>query len=123
MHTYKCDPMNCSLPGPSDHEDFPGKNTGVGCHFLLQGIFPTQGSNPGLPHCRQILYQLSHKGRPLAEPQGKSKYICICIYIYIYIFFYRHIFFFLLEKENEAVTVTHQPYSETVFWFKMIIPI
>ena len=35
--------------------DSPGKNTGVGCHFLLQGIFPTQGSNPGLPHCRQML--------------------------------------------------------------------
>ena len=42
----------------------PGQNTGVGNHFLLQGIFPTQGSNPGLPHCRQILYQLSHKGNP-----------------------------------------------------------
>ena len=39
--------------------DFPGKNTGVGCHFLLQGIFPTQGSNPGLPYCRQTLYHLS----------------------------------------------------------------
>ena len=42
----------------------PGQNTGVGCHSLLQGIFPTQESNPGLPHCRQILYQLSHQGRP-----------------------------------------------------------
>ena len=40
-----------------------GKNPGVG-YFLLQGIFPTQGSNPGLPYCRQILYQLSHKGSP-----------------------------------------------------------
>ena len=39
-------------------------NTGVGCHFLLQGIFPTQGSSPGLPHCRQTLYHLSHRGRP-----------------------------------------------------------
>ena len=39
--------------------DFRGKNTGVGCHFLLQGIFLTQGSNPGLLHCRQILYHLS----------------------------------------------------------------
>ena len=36
-------------------KDSPGKNTGVGCHFLLQGIFPTQGSNPGLPHCGQTL--------------------------------------------------------------------
>ena len=41
----------------------PGQNTGVGSHSLLQGIFPTQGSNPGLLHCRQILYQLSHKGK------------------------------------------------------------
>ena len=42
----------------------PGNNTGVGYHALLQGIFPTQGSNPGLPHCRQILYWLSHQGSP-----------------------------------------------------------
>ena len=40
----------------------PGKNTGMGSLSILQGIFPTQGSNPGLPHCRWILYQLSHKG-------------------------------------------------------------
>ena len=38
------------------------KNTGVGCHFLLQGIFLTQGLNPGLLHCRQILFHLSHQG-------------------------------------------------------------
>ena len=44
--------------------DFQGKSTGVGCHFLLQGIFPTQGSNPGLSHCRQMLYHLSHQGSP-----------------------------------------------------------
>ena len=42
----------------------PGQNTGVGSLSLLQGIFPTQGSNPGLPHCRQILHQLSHQGSP-----------------------------------------------------------
>ena len=39
----------------------PDKNTGVGSHFLLQGIFPTKGSNPGLLHCKQILYCLSHQ--------------------------------------------------------------
>ena len=43
-----------------------GQNTGVGSLSLLQGIFPTQESNPGLPHCRQILHQLSHKGSPYA---------------------------------------------------------
>ena len=60
--TQSYDPMDCSTPGPSIHGDYPGKNTGVGCHALLQGIFSTQGPNPGLPHCRQILYHLSHQG-------------------------------------------------------------
>ena len=45
--------------------DFSGNSTGVGCHFLLQGIFPPQGSNLGLPHCRQTLYRLSHQRSPL----------------------------------------------------------
>ena len=55
-----CYPMDC-LPGSSVHGDSPGKNTGVGCHFLLQGIFPTQESNMGLLRGRQILYRLSYK--------------------------------------------------------------
>ena len=58
------DPMNCSPPDSSDHGDSPSKNTGVGCHALLQGIFLTQGSNPGLPYYRQILYHLNHQGSP-----------------------------------------------------------
>ena len=45
---------------------FPSKNTGMGCHLPLQGIIPTQGLNPGLPHCRWILYLLSHEGIPVA---------------------------------------------------------
>ena len=56
LYPTLCDPMDHSPPGSSVHGDSPGKNTGVGCHALLQGIFPTQGSNPGLPHCRLILY-------------------------------------------------------------------
>ena len=59
------DPMDCSPPGSSVHGDSPDKNIGVGCYALLQGIFPTQGSNPGLPHCRWIPYCLSHQGSPL----------------------------------------------------------
>ena len=47
-------------------QNFPGQNTGVGSLSLLQGIFPSQGSNPGLLHCRQTLYKLSHRGSPLA---------------------------------------------------------
>ena len=89
-----CGPMDCSLPVSFAHGIFqarileseseshsvmsnslwpyrlyspwnsPGQHTGVGSLSLLQGIFPIQGSNPGLPHCRWILYQLSHKGSP-----------------------------------------------------------
>ena len=50
----------------------PGQNTGVGSHSHVQGIFPSQGSNPGLPHCRQILYHLSH--------QGTVKQFCLIVY-------------------------------------------
>ena len=55
-----CNPMElASLLCPWNS---PGKNTGLGCHSFLQGIFLTQGSNRGLLHCRQILYHLSHQG-------------------------------------------------------------
>jgi len=64
--------MDCSPPGTSVHGDSPGNNTGVGCHFLLQGIFLTQGSNLGLPHFRQILYQLSHEGKTRERRMAKK---------------------------------------------------
>ena len=54
-----CNVMDFSPSGSS-----LGKNTGVGCHALLQGIFPTQELNPGLPHCRRIFYCLNHQGSP-----------------------------------------------------------
>ena len=63
-HAWLCDPMDCSLPGSSVHRDSPGRNTRVGCHALLWGIFPNQGSNPGLLHCRWIPYHPSHQGSP-----------------------------------------------------------
>jgi len=53
----------------------PGQNTGVGSLSLLQGIFPTQGSNPSLPHCRQFLYQLSHKGSPPLDGREYQSHI------------------------------------------------
>ena len=62
--------MDCSPPGPSVQGDSPGKNPGVGCHALLQGIFPTQGSNAGHPRCRQILYHLRYQGSPQGDMQG-----------------------------------------------------
>ena len=57
-------PMDYSPPGSPVHGHCPDKNTAVGCHALLQEIFPTQGSNPGRPHGRQTLYHLSHQGSP-----------------------------------------------------------
>ena len=60
-----CDPIDCSSSSFSVHGDSPGKNTGVGSLSLLQGNFPTQGSNPDLPCCRQISLP--------AEPPGKPK--------------------------------------------------
>ena len=57
-----CDPTDYSPSGSSVHGNSPGKNTGVDCHAFLQGISPTQVSNPGFPYCRWILYQLSHQG-------------------------------------------------------------
>ena len=54
---------------------FSRKNTWVGCCALLQGIFPTQRSNLGLPHCRQILYHLSHRGSPILETKWKIQHV------------------------------------------------
>ena len=79
-------PMHCSPPGSFVHGDSPGKNTGVGFHAFLQGIIPTQGSNPVLPHCRWILYHLSHHGsNPLlgiyAEETKTEKYTYTPLFI------------------------------------------
>ena len=79
-----CDLMDCSPPGSSVHGDSPCKNTGVDYHLLLQRIFPTQGLNPGLPHCRQTLYHLSHQGSPLVLPNN-IKYLKIYYYHNSYI--------------------------------------
>ena len=79
-------PHDCSLPGPSVHGILLGrilhgivhgilcKNTAVGCHSIFQGIFPTQGSNPGLLHCRQIFffYHLNYEGGPIQHYMQKK---------------------------------------------------
>ena len=58
--------------GPYSPWNSPGQNTGVGSLSVLWGIFPTQGSNPGLPHCRQIIYQLSYQGSPIFHCSAKK---------------------------------------------------
>ena len=65
LYLTLCHPIACSPSGSSVHGDSPGKNTAVGCHALLKGIFQTQGSNPDLPHYRWLLL--------LSEPPGKLK--------------------------------------------------
>ena len=84
--------MNCSPPGSSVHRDSLDKSTGVDCHALLQ-IFPTQGLNPGLLHCRQILYHLSQPGKNTvkkykklnfesAHPESITSYHLLCLLFY-----------------------------------------
>ena len=68
-HLTVCNPMDCSLPGSSIH----GISQARSCHFLLQGICWTQVLNPGVPHCRQTLYHLSHQTAPLSVGQVINK--------------------------------------------------
>ena len=83
-HVHLCDPMDCGPWNP------PGQNPGVGNLSLVPGIFPTQGSNPGLAHCKWILYQLSHRGSPRilewvsypfssgsSQPRNQTRVSCI----------------------------------------------
>ena len=69
-----CDPMDCIPPGSSVHGVPPGKNTGVGCHFLLQGIFLTQGSNLHLQHWHTDSLLLHHLGSPILYSRFILKY-------------------------------------------------
>ena len=89
-----CDSTDCRPPGSSVQGDSPGKNTGVGCHACLQGIFPIQGLNPGLPHCRPILYHLNHMGS-----QTVSFWLCTSAEFYV----------------NVIQAVQNQPPSKNVF--------
>ena len=74
-----CDPVDCSPLGSSVLGDSPGQNTGAGSCSLLQGIFPTQGWDPSLPHCRQILYHLSHQGSPI----NTTARLMFCLFLHL----------------------------------------
>ena len=89
--------------------DFPGKNTGVGSHSLLQGIFPTQGSNPGLLHCRQIFYRLRHQGNP--RTLGflglfYEKQLVLLIYIICIFYAFQLYFSYLLHRWLKALFIS-----------------
>ena len=90
-----CDLMDCSLPGSYVLSDSPGKNTGVVCQAFLQGIFPTQGLNPGLPHCRRILYLLSHLGEIIGRFHIFTSACIFQNFYHVYILISWFKFFFL----------------------------
>ena len=87
--------------------DSPGQNTGVGCHALLQGIFPTQRSNPDLLHCRWVLYHLSHQGSPHIDHivPINIKFILCAKQIFCYTFFKD------VDKLNVDSTGSQLPYN------------
>jgi len=93
MHDF-CNPMECSPPGSSVHGDSLGKNTGVGCHFFLHSIFPTQGSNP----CLLCVLHWQVGSLPLVPPGKPSPffnlyfmkaylYICMCVCMCAYMWY------------------------------------
>ena len=79
-----CNSMDCSPPGSSIHGIFPGKNTRVDCHFFLQGIFPTQRSNPSLSHCRQtLLWAIREALYPILYPKVSLIHSLLLLHITI----------------------------------------
>ena len=72
----------------------------MGCHGLLQGIFPSQGSNPGLPHCGQILYCLNYQGSPVHFPRSKSVLNVILHPSYVVFMYLSHSFVITVSKNS-----------------------
>ena len=123
-----CNYMDCSLPGSSVHGVSSGKNTGVGCHSLLQGIFSTQRSNPGLPHCRRIFFFFLNHQRHQGSlrilewvaytfsmgsswPRNQTKVSCIA----------RRFFTSWATREAQnafwILSKAFSPYIEIIMWF------
>ena len=102
--------------------NFPGQNTGVGSLSLLQGIFPTQGSNPGLLHCRRILYQLSHKGSPEWAWENPTSSIILKFHGRIWAPFSFHRSFFMDPKRSLYSTpwwlVSEPVHLIGFYWFE-----
>ena len=109
---------------------FPGKHTEVGCHFLLQEIFLTQGLNPGLPHCRQTLYHLNHQRSWFLKPLFLNLYkwnhiifiLCAClisIIIIAFSFSLSYYFMSLPQFLNFSTIDRHGLFS--IFFFVLLL--
>ena len=100
-----CDPLDYSPSGSYVHGDSPGKNAGMGCHALLQGIFPSRESNPGLPHCRLSFYCLSYQG----------SHLCVIVSNNFSFFnSYRAICCYLVAKSRPTLLWPHSPLGSSV---------
>ena len=106
-----CNPMDCSPPGSSGHWNFPGKNTGVGCHFLLQGIFWTQGLNLCLLHWQVDSYTTASPGKPFSPVL-----ILVCL-VQLIVFYVEHTAF---PCRRNLLTIQR---LKQIFWqnIKMLI--
>ena len=122
-----CDSMDCSPPSSSIPDDSPDKNTRVGCHALLQGIFPTLVLNPVLPHCRQILYHLIHQGSPSVSYSCSNSTFLDRISLvthqprlhYIFLGNHQYLFSFiglLITKHPQSRWLTTQKCVVSYFW-------
>ena len=102
--------------------DFPDKDTGVGCHFLLQGIFLIQGSNPGLLHCRQILYQPSYNGSPKGDTltNASCPYKCKCFFPEGNLLFFCSLFCVWFLKSNQFKIIL-KPKRHILGWHSLSI--
>ena len=100
--------------------NFPGKSTGVGCHFLLQGIFPNWGSNPGLWHCRQTLYPLSHQGSlPVLEYNWLTMLWKFQVYRkVIHLYIYMHLFKMITGIMTDKTISRYNVDSKDIVKFK-----
>ena len=79
------------------------RSTGVRSPSLLQGTFSTQGSNPGLPHCKQILYQLSHPGSPKINVSYFILFFCVCVYTLLFAFLERWVMRIFILKSLTSI--------------------
>ena len=116
-HVQLCDSMDCSPQGSSVHGDSPGKNAGVGCHALLQGIFPTQRSSPYL----LCLLRWQVVSLLLAPPQNPSPsiymYVCMYTYIHIYSYIYIYIYIYIADSASQENSECCRLFGSTVWFF------